>query len=863
MKTPSLIRFLALGFAISVAGGSPSAWASDHADPLVLNPLNPPKEREPRITDLHVFLDSDALPPDAAGKRPTPQALIISFCVFPSIPPLARADEPSGPGIVTLPLPHGPLAGSAPYQLPKFDLVPYTYRIFLDLHAKLSFENAGDRDRYGGTVLTPGDITPEVMLEFHLKNDATIGSHTFSGFDRESVPQIKLTSGVFDDPFIFPRFFRTNVVGMVVSIPLHCFPAGQREFLVWATASRDGKEIDHVGRSQRTQLPRFDYLNTLPPNEHVAAINRHHEQPSLGWDLMRTFLSPLFARRPYDAAPDVLIFRFGDGLETKFPNGRKLTDDVAAIIKETGDTQLWEAANTDDTRYPRSTLNDGDFEMQNGQRVEVSRKPFGSTFPYLASPWTKDEVEAYPLPFPGLGRPNLANSSWHTLWLAEFALIAVLVLALCLTVRGTLTRVFFVLVALGAFWMLQSVAAPNLTARDPGGMDQPARKLRAVALGGGLVVLLGFGLVYALGRRRGFRLSPPPYLYPEDREGPIDDDSYSVGASYQEIHDAVFAKPYYKVWGAPDEAPLPLYRQSVARMLRGLFRIGVNVAMFTAAQRTLRSRADLRWGPDRKGFRRLVHPVGVCLSGRWEIDDSVAGTAYTGYFAKGQVGRVIARYSLGGNDPRSGHNRSHGLIGKIFPMADSADGMTPRAHFVTQEDLGGTLTNSIIEVLLTNSPPVTFLKRGSGLFAFLVVVVSLFRADRQPAERQLYEVAELGERRDRPTSCPRFMRLRIAGLQPPQEKRQIDFREEILDLIYDREEIGAKRELVLDIEVSEKGWRTIFQRIKGQEWMRIGCLTFDQAVASYNGDFVIHFHHPVWRKNRNDPGSVARKDLRA
>jgi hypothetical protein len=34
---------------------------------------------------------------------------------------------------------------------------------------------------------------------------------------------------------------------------------------------------------------------------------------------------------------------------------------------------------------------------------------------------------------------------------------------------------------------------------------------------------------------------------------------------------------------------------------------------------------------------------------------------------------------------------------------------------------------------------------------------------------------------------------------------------------------------------------------------------FDEVVASYNGDFVIHFHHPPWRNDRNDPSTLARR----
>jgi hypothetical protein len=255
--------------------------------------------------------------------------------------------------------------------------------------------------------------------------------------------------------------------------------------------------------------------------------------------------------------------------------------------------------------------------------------------------------------------------------------------------------------------------------------------------------------------------------------------------------------------------------------------------------------------------------MGICLAGTWQIDATWPKTAYTGYFAPGKTGRVIARYSLGGNDPRNGHNRSLGMVGKLFPPSDPVDGPAQRAHFVVQEDLGGARTHSITEVDMTNSPPVTLHKRGAGLLAFLVVVVALVRADKQPSERQLYQVAELEKPENVPTNCPRFMRLRVAGRPPLIEGNEADFRDEILWLMYNRGEAGKARDLIFDIEVSDEGERTWLQQVKGQQWQRIGSLTFHEAVASYNGDFVVHFQHPVWREDRNDPATVARADLRA
>ena len=89
---------------------------------------------------------------------------------------------------------------------------------------------------------------------------------------------------------------------------------------------------------------------------------------------------------------------------------------------------------------------------------------------------------------------------------------------------------------------------------------------------------------------------------------------------------------------------------------------------------------------------------------------------------------------------------------------------------------------------------------------------------------------------------------------------RLDFRDEILAQIYDKGESEPRRTLTFDIEVSDRGHTegTIVQRCIIQNWKRIGRIVFTEAVASYNGDFVVHFHHPPWRNDRNDPSSVAR-----
>jgi hypothetical protein len=79
--------------------------------------------------------------------------------------------------------------------------------------------------------------------------------------------------------------------------------------------------------------------------------------------------------------------------------------------------------------------------------------------------------------------------------------------------------------------------------------------------------------------------------------------------------------------------------------------------------------------------------------------------------------------------------------------------------------------------------------------------------------------------------------------------------------IFDRGDATPRRTLTFNIEVTDEGERHgpgVFQRVKFNNWRRIGKLVFENAVVSYNGDFVIHFNHPTWRKDRNDPATATR-----
>jgi hypothetical protein len=105
------------------------------------------------------------------------------------------------------------------------------------------------------------------------------------------------------------------------------------------------------------------------------------------------------------------------------------------------------------------------------------------------------------------------------------------------------------------------------------------------------------------------------------------------------------------------------------------------------------------------------------------------------------------------------------------------------------------------------------------------------------------------------------MRLVVDPAQPRIEGQGLDIRDEIMAQIYDKGDPTPKRKIKFFIEVTDDGeTKNILGAIrrKFSNWRRIGTLTFDQAVVSYNGDFVLHYGHPRWRDNPNDPASVAR-----
>jgi hypothetical protein len=329
-----------------------------------------------------------------------------------------------------------------------------------------------------------------------------------------------------------------------------------------------------------------------------------------------------------------------------------------------------------------------------------------------------------------------------------------------------------------------------------------------------------------------------------------DDQRVVAGSRFSAVRDAIFANPYQTVWGAPGNVPLERFPVTFRPLIKGLLPGGETWKFLAAAKRVLASDSDLRWGPDGKGYRRLLHANGIGMTGLWEVTED---TPYTGYFRKGSRGLIIARYSTCCTETRRGHTRSLAMIGRIYPTTDpDHPEPLPTASFITQEDIGGENTPSINEAKLRNAPNTTVTRRGSGMPILILTGLVLNIAEKKPTIRQVYPIAELGKQPDEPTSAPEFMQLTVAPGQPVIPGDGLDFRDEIMAHIYDPGDPVPKRKLVFDIEISDNGTTN---------WKKIGTMTFDAAVVSFNGDHVFHVNHPAWRKDRNDPRTAVKSKV--
>lgn len=358
-------RVVALLIVIELFLPASQMMASDHADPIRVRFFGRP---ESNLTGLFVFEQNDRL--------------VIALCARPG------------------------LAKSV------VDLAPFEFCINIDVDSQVSFADRPENDqgrtnRYGGHIQRPETISEDVQILFRFQS--TDEDNPFEkvkfGYPIDVRPTLRVPGnhveveklerelrswvGLRDDPFILHGFSTTNVVAMVVELPFEML-GGNDTILVWGTSRRFGKQIDHVGRSLRTMLPRFDFLNQLHPRDHVREIRSRHEQPGVAQDVLSYVASPVFGIRHYDPEPDVVIFSRDrwrhrlraenagspveiNGSVVAFSNGRRLTDDVAWLMCQQGDCLLFEVSTAD-------------AHADHAPRPTTNGSPFLDEFPYLAAP---------------------------------------------------------------------------------------------------------------------------------------------------------------------------------------------------------------------------------------------------------------------------------------------------------------------------------------------------------------------------------------------------------------------------------------------------------------------------------------------
>jgi len=284
--------FPALLMVAAWCGGSAVATASDHDDTPLLKTI---QRHDARITDLFVFLRG--------------QNLVLAVCLDPMIPPTVT------------------------HYVFSSDL---TVTINVDNKRHVRFDDPADLAEYGGTIVEPEKIHPNVVFEvtFDANGQAQLN---ILGLRPRVLSRAQFYAGLMDDPFIRgPRMGR-NVATIVIELPYEAVTDGHlRPLLVWATSYVDdvlGNSQEHGGRALRSQFVENDPLNTTTPAEHAMKLG---------------------------VVPDVVIVN--PAAPIAFPNGRELTDDVVDLAPD-----------------PRVMGNDAPFPTANDQ-------PFLTVFPYLAPP---------------------------------------------------------------------------------------------------------------------------------------------------------------------------------------------------------------------------------------------------------------------------------------------------------------------------------------------------------------------------------------------------------------------------------------------------------------------------------------------
>ena len=252
-------------------------------------------------------------------------------------------------------------------------------------------------------------------------------------------------------------------------------------------------------------------------------------------------------------------------------------------------------------------------------------------------------------------------------------------------------------------------------------------------------------------------------------EGTTAEDRAYHGSRFSEVREALFANPYQQVWGAPARRRCPCTQSRWRACCRAPCRSGRPHLFRQATERAVDSRADLRWGPDRRGFRRLLHPNGICLTGQWEITED---TAYSGYFRQGS--RRPDRRALFDLLPRRRGAATRGRCPWSASCSRRPTRITPsrcaRPTSSPSRTSAASTADYINDAELRNAPNTTAWRRGLGAPILLVVRVWCSGAvDKNPTHPPALPDRRARQAGGRAHARAEFMRLAVdAG---PAENR--------------------------------------------------------------------------------------------
>lgn len=293
-----------------------------------------------------------------------------------------------------------------------------------------------------------------------------------------------------------------------------------------------------------------------------------------------------------------------------------------------------------------------------------------------------------------------------------------------------------------------------------------------------------------------------------------------------------FASTFEEVWNTikvPDRNNQIYQRELPQRHHSKLEMLSSPVDIYEAARRILSDESDLY--PE--NVKKLIRGNGVCLSGKWVITGE---TPYTGFFAKGSEGLVIARATVAFDKTKVGDYRSFGLSGKLFPTLDPRQDVKT-ANFLLIDDNAGTKREHFLDAPLMSEAElspfniiVSTVKDFSLDFIKMLLTVDKAQkaADEESKIRQLYPISRTGLNDSSQAKTPALLKL-MASTEIPRVKHD-DFRDEL--------RIRNYQKLSFDIYVSPER--------KPQWSKKIGFVEFSEEVVSDACDMRLRFPHPKW-----------------